>query len=63
MVGVAPIPGSLVEALDALEEDDHIMKLLGPRLSKAYLAVRRHEAERSSKLTLTDELREALARS
>ena len=63
VVGVAPIPGSLVEALDALEEDDHIMKLLGPRLSKAYLAVRRHEAERSSKLTLADELREALARS
>lgn len=63
VVGVAPIPGSLVEALDALEEDAHIMKLLGPRLSKAYLAVRRHEAERSSKLTLADELREALARS
>jgi glutamine synthetase len=57
-----PIPASLIEALDALEEDKHILNLIGPRLSKAYLALRRHEAQRSSEMSLEDEVKEALAR-
>ncbi|OEU23650.1 glutamine synthetase/guanido kinase, partial [Fragilariopsis cylindrus CCMP1102] len=35
-----PIPVSLIEALGALEEDNHLIDLIGPRLSKAYLALR-----------------------
>lgn len=58
-----PLPKSLEEALSALEQDIQVMDLLGPRLSKAYLAVRRNEAERSTKMTLEDEVKEALARS
>jgi len=58
-----PIPASLVEALDALEQDNYIVNLLGSRLSKGYLALRRHEAQRSSEMTLEDEVKEALARS
>lgn len=58
-----PLPKSLEEALSALEQDTQVMDLLGPRLSKAYLAVKRNEAERSSKMTLEDEVKEALVRS
>lgn len=58
-----PLPASLEEALDALEGDNLVKEnLLGPKLSQAYLALRRNEAERSSKMTLEDELKEALAR-
>jgi len=58
-----PIPASLIEALSALEEDNHIIDLIGPRLSKAYLALRYDEAQRSSGMSLEDEVKEALARS
>ena len=58
-----PIPASLIEALGALEEDNHIIDLIGPRLSKAYLALRYDEAQRSSGMSLEDEVKEALARS
>jgi len=61
---VAPLPTSLEAALDALQQDETIIQhLLGPRLSQAYLALRRSEAQRSSNMTLEDEVREALARS
>ena len=61
---ITPLPASLEEALDALEQDDGMMQhLLGPRLSQGYLALRRNEAQRSSKMTLEDEIKEALARS
>ena len=56
------LPGTLVEALDALEEDELLMKLMGPRLSKGYLGLRRHEADRASKMTLEEEVQESLAR-
>jgi len=60
----APLPTSLEEALDALEQDETITQhLMGPRLSQGYLALRRNEAQRSSNMTLEDEVKEALARS
>ena len=62
-ITATPLPASLVEALDALEQDSYMVNLLGPRLSKAYLALRRHEAQRSPEMTLEDEVKEALARS
>jgi glutamine synthetase len=58
-----PLPDSVREALDALEGDEMIKNVLGPRLSKGYLALRRHEAERASNMTLEDEVKESLARS
>jgi len=61
---ITPLPASLEDALDALEQDDGMIQhLLGPRLSQGYLALRRNEAQRSSKMTLEDEVKEALARS
>jgi glutamine synthetase len=43
-LGVARLPGSLTEALDALEADDLLMDALGPLRAAAYLAVKRSEA-------------------
>jgi glutamine synthetase len=57
------LPESVEKAFDALEGDALIMTMMGPRLSKGYLALRRHEADRASSMTLEDEVREALARS
>ena len=58
-----PLPGSVREALDALEQSKHLEEtVLGERLSKAYLALRRHEAERASNMTLEEEVKEYLAR-
>lgn len=56
-------PISVSEALDALEKDDSLMSLLGPQLSKGYLALRRHEADRANKMTFEDEVKEYLSRS
>mmetsp|Transcript_5926 Transcript_5926/g.13819 ORF Transcript_5926/g.13819 Transcript_5926/m.13819 type:complete len:201 (-) Transcript_5926:172-774(-) len=61
-----PLPGSLTEALDCMVNDTDLMNnLMGPRLSKAYIAVKRHEIQRSvnEEMTLEDEVKEALARS
>jgi glutamine synthetase len=56
------LPDTLGEALDALEADSFITKtFLGDKLTKAYLAVRRHELERSFKMKLDEEVEEALA--
>ncbi|MDP9845065.1 glutamine synthetase family protein [Streptosporangium lutulentum] len=41
---VPRLPGSLDEALDALEADDVLMNALGPLRASAYLAVKRSEA-------------------
>jgi len=61
-VGGDPLPKNLKDALECLRRDDVLMTTMGPRLSQAYLAVRAHEAKRSSAMTLDDELKEALAR-
>ena len=61
---ILPLPASLEEALDALEKDERITDgLMGNRLTKGYLALRRNEAQRSLTMTLEDEVKEALARS
>ncbi|KAG7361714.1 glutamine synthetase [Nitzschia inconspicua] len=57
-----PLPKTLGEALDALEADSTLTEtFLGGKVSQAYLAVRRHELHRSSRMTLEEEVREALA--
>jgi glutamine synthetase len=43
--GVRRLPESISAALDALEADDHLMNALGSLRSRAYLAVKRAEAE------------------
>jgi glutamine synthetase len=43
-LSVVRLPGSLSEALDALEADEFLMSALGPLRSAAYLAVKRSEA-------------------
>jgi glutamine synthetase len=42
-LGIAPMPGSQAEALDALAADDVLLTALGPVLAQSYLAVRRSE--------------------
>lgn len=42
--GIRRFPGSLGEALDALQDDEVLMEALGPLRSSAYLAVKRFEA-------------------
>jgi glutamine synthetase len=43
--GVAPMPSSQAEALDALAADELLLGALGPELADSYLAVRRSEWE------------------
>jgi glutamine synthetase len=43
--GIAPMPGSQAEALDALAADDRLRDALGEDLATAYLTVRRSEWE------------------
>ena len=57
-----PLPSTVFEALGALEEDASLMSMLGPNLGKAYLALRRHEAERASQMTFEEEVNEFLKR-
>ncbi len=44
-LGVRRLPATQEEALDALEDDDVLMRALGPVLAGSYLAVRRSEWE------------------
>lgn len=41
--GIERYPTTLAEALDALEQDQLLLDVLGPELSKAYIAVKRSE--------------------
>ena len=61
----SPLPANVMEALEALENDAHLMNLMSPTMSKAYLAVRKHDAESSvsSGTTLQDEVHAAYQRS
>jgi glutamine synthetase len=56
-----PLPGSLNEALDKLD-DKYLMLIVGPKLSKGYLALRRQEAKRASETEFEDEVKEFPAR-
>jgi glutamine synthetase len=40
------LPGDLGAALDALEEDVHLVEALGPELVATFLAVKRFEVQR-----------------
>ena len=61
----SPLPENVMEALQALENDAHLMSLMSPTMSQAYLAVRKHDAENSisSGTTLQDEVKAAYHRS
>jgi glutamine synthetase len=41
--GIAPLPATLAEAADALEDDSTVQEILGAPLTRSYLAVRRGE--------------------
>jgi glutamine synthetase len=58
-----PLPKSIDDALQLLEQDELLCETLGPSLLKGFLAVRRNEAERATKMTLEEEVQEALDRS
>jgi glutamine synthetase len=56
-------PASIEQALDYLEEDEYLKDRLHPSLVRAYVALRRAEAERASAMTLQDEVNEAFQKS
>lgn len=58
----APLPGTVKEALHALECDDLLTKAMPLPLGRSYLALRRAEADRSADMTLEEEVAEFLAR-
>jgi glutamine synthetase len=49
--GIRPFPGSLDEALDALERDDVLVEALGEPLVRTHLAVARAQAEIARELS------------
>jgi glutamine synthetase len=55
-------PKSVEQALDFLEGDEYLRDGLHPSLARAYLALRRSEAERAATMTLQDEVDEAFRR-
>lgn len=57
-----PLPTSFAASLECLEQDEMLMSVMSKAMSKAYLACRRVEVERSAKMTLEDEVKEALER-
>ena len=52
--GVGALPGTLVEALEALEADESCRDWLGPRLLEAYLSVKRAECSECAELSLEE---------
>jgi glutamine synthetase len=61
-LGILPLPATLADALDALEEDEVIGDALGPDLLAAYLAVRRAEVAYYGAHSAEVELREHASR-
>eukprot|EP00523_Entomoneis_sp_CCMP467_P008125 CAMPEP_0168741532 /NCGR_PEP_ID=MMETSP0724-20121128/12566_1 /TAXON_ID=265536 /ORGANISM="Amphiprora sp., Strain CCMP467" /LENGTH=475 /DNA_ID=CAMNT_0008789047 /DNA_START=86 /DNA_END=1513 /DNA_ORIENTATION=- len=56
-----PLPGTLADSLDCLEQDELLMKQVLPKtMSQAYLAIRRSEL--AAELTLEEEVEQALKR-
>ena len=60
---IVPLPSSVEDAFAELEKDTLLCNTFGPTLMKGYLALRRNEANRSSAMSLSDEIKEALERS
>jgi glutamine synthetase len=57
-----PLPSTVGDALNALESDPVLTSAMGGKLTKAYLKIRRHDAERASTMTIEEEFVEALQR-
>ncbi|CAB9505938.1 Type-1 glutamine synthetase [Seminavis robusta] len=58
----APLPQTVQGALEALKQDELLIDVIGERLGRGYLALRREEAGRSSQLSLEEEVSEFLQR-
>ena len=61
-VVVQSLPSTVEEAFVQLEQDTLLCETFGSTLMTGYLALRRNEAERASKMTLEDEVKEAFDR-
>ena len=59
---VPSLPSTVEEAFIQLEQDTLLCETFGSTLMTGYLALRRNEAERASKMTLEDEVKEAFDR-
>src|SRR5690606_13986153 len=59
---VESLPGTLAEALDALEEDEVIMNALGPYIGDRYLAAKRQEYDEYERQVTAWELERYLTR-
>jgi glutamine synthetase len=57
------LPSSLHKSLECLQKDALLCGVMGPELSRAYIAVRQVEAEKSASLTLEEEVEVALRKS
>jgi len=57
------LPETIQESLDCLENDELLNKVLPKAMMRGYIALRRVDAERTAKMSLDDEVREALERS
>ncbi len=54
------LPTSIGGSLEALERDELLQQVLGPQLLKAYVALRRAEAEQATSMTLDEQVQDAL---
>jgi glutamine synthetase len=60
--GIRPLPTSLDQAIEALEQDLLLLEALGPELGQSFLAVRRFEWEQMKDLAHEEEVRLLLER-
>jgi glutamine synthetase len=54
--GIDLLPQNLGEAIDALRNDDVLLKAMGPDLAKSYIAVRQYEWDNLKDLSLEEEV-------
>lgn len=62
MSSIEPLPATALEALDALQGDESLTTMLGPKMTQAYLALRRHEVMRANKMTMEEQVQEFIRR-
>eukprot|EP01123_Difflugia_compressa_P001893 TRINITY_DN123_c10_g1_i1.p1 TRINITY_DN123_c10_g1~~TRINITY_DN123_c10_g1_i1.p1 ORF type:complete len:451 (+),score=81.06 TRINITY_DN123_c10_g1_i1:173-1525(+) len=55
-LSIVQLPASLLSVLEHLKTNTALINALGPKLSKAYIAVKTYEAQTLSKLTLEEEV-------
>lgn len=58
----ALLPETIEKSLDCLEKDELLNREIPPALMKGYLALRRADAARTSKMTIEEQVQEALER-